>query len=100
MASLDIRWSPDGQALTVLDKAQFCVFYDAVEPEESLEELLVDQYEPVMLETLQEESYFSENSRRVSIRQTPSRPQEFIAQDLDEVLQHEYDHDTSLRRRS
>jgi hypothetical protein len=97
-STLDVRWSPDGQSLSVLDKPQFCVLYDAQVEELAEEELLMDEYEPAMLETLQEESYMSEYSRRVSIRQTPSRVEEVVPQDLEDILQRE--HDTLHRRRS
>lgn len=103
LSTLDIRWSPDGQTLSVLDKTQFCVFYDAQAEEQQeeellMDELLMDEYEPAMLSTLEEESYLSEHSRRVSIRRTPSRVHEPVPQDLEDVLYRE--HDTSHRRRS
>lgn len=81
MSTLDIKWSADGQTLSIVDKTHMCLFYDATPPEGEAESEGDEAAETdaeqsrAALETLLEESYVSGASdgldRRVSIRCTP-----------------------------
>lgn len=41
VAAVDLVWSPDGQSLAIVGKEQYCVVYDSIEEEPTLDDSFV-----------------------------------------------------------